>query len=389
VDLLERYLVLGLRLGRHIDGFVDAYYGPPELAAQVEAEDATPPAELAAEAAELAGEQRFADEHRDEWLRAQLAGCETTSRRLAGEPIAWADEVERCYGVWPQPVPEERLVQAQERLDAALPGDGDLAARYRSWVERQAVPGEKLLDAAARFEQELRTRTEALVGLPDGETVELETVRNEPWAGFNYYLGGRRSRVVINTDLPVYSFAVPGLVAHEVYPGHHTEHAWKEALLVDGDGRLEETLFLTGTPQAVLSEGIAMLAPAVAFAGDEDAVAAGVYADLGIEYDAETAAVVRAFREALEGLSVNAAKLLHEEGRPRDEVRDYLQGWELSTAERAEKSIEFLTHPTWRAYVSCYSSGHDLCRRFVNGDVRRFRSLLTEQLTTRDLVAPS
>ncbi len=342
MDLLERYLVLGLRLGRHIDGFVDAYYGPPELAAQVEAEDATPPAELAAEAAELAGEQRFADEHRDEWLRAQLAGCETTSRRLAGEPIAWADEVERCYGVWPQPVPEERLVQAQERLDAALPGDGDLAARYRSWVERQAVPGEKLLDAAARFD-----------------------------------------------DLPVYSFAVPGLVAHEVYPGHHTEHAWKEALLVDGDGRLEETLFLTGTPQAVLSEGIAMLAPAVAFAGDEDAVAAGVYADLGIEYDAETAAVVRAFREALEGLSVNAAKLLHEEGRPRDEVRDYLQGWELSTAERAEKSIEFLTHPTWRAYVSCYSSGHDLCRRFVNGDVRRFRSLLTEQLTTRDLVAPS
>ncbi len=334
MDLLERYLVLGLRLGRHIDGFVDAYYGPPELAAQVEAEDATPPAELAAEAAELAGEQRFADEHRDEWLRAQLAGCETTSRRLAGEPIAWADEIERCYGV-------------------------------------------------------LRTRTEALVGLPDGETVELETVRNEPWAGFNYYLGGRRSRVVINTDLPVYSFAVPGLVAHEVYPGHHTEHAWKEALLVDGDGRLEETLFLTGTPQAVLSEGIAMLAPAVAFAGDEDAVAAGVYADLGIEYDAETAAVVRAFREALEGLSVNAAKLLHEEGRPRDEVRDYLQGWELSTAERAEKSIEFLTHPTWRAYVSCYSSGHDLCRRFVNGDVRRFRSLLTEQLTTRDLVAPS
>ena len=30
--LVEEYLTLGLRLGRHIDGMVDAYYGPPERA---------------------------------------------------------------------------------------------------------------------------------------------------------------------------------------------------------------------------------------------------------------------------------------------------------------------------------------------------------------------
>ncbi len=28
--LVRRYLDLGLQLGRHIDGLVDAYYGPPE-----------------------------------------------------------------------------------------------------------------------------------------------------------------------------------------------------------------------------------------------------------------------------------------------------------------------------------------------------------------------
>ena len=77
---------------------MDAYFGPPELAAQVEAEAPAPPAELAAEAEALACDLRFDDERRNEWLRAQLAGCETTARRLAGEPIAWADEVERCYG---------------------------------------------------------------------------------------------------------------------------------------------------------------------------------------------------------------------------------------------------------------------------------------------------
>ena len=30
----ERYLELGLRLGRHVDGLVDSYYGPPELKAR-------------------------------------------------------------------------------------------------------------------------------------------------------------------------------------------------------------------------------------------------------------------------------------------------------------------------------------------------------------------
>ena len=51
--LVERYLSLGLRLGRHIDGMVDAYYGPPELAAAVNAEPVHPPEQLVAEARAL------------------------------------------------------------------------------------------------------------------------------------------------------------------------------------------------------------------------------------------------------------------------------------------------------------------------------------------------
>jgi hypothetical protein len=375
--VVEDYLLLGLRLGRHIDGFVDAYYGPPELAAQVEAEEPRPPAELAADAAGLAAETD------DVWLRAQLLGCETTARRLAGEPLGWLDEVERCYGVRLERTDESRFAAAHERLDAALPGDGELAERWRAWTDAQIVPPEQLLPAAARLEELLRERTRELVGLPEREAVEVEAVRNEPWSAFNYYLGGRRSRVAVNTDLPVFSWRLPALIAHEMYPGHHTEHAWKEALLVDEDGRLEETIFLTGTPQAVVSEGIASLAPELVAA---DEAGKSGYAELGIPYDAETAAAVRAPRDELELVSVNAAYLLHVDGRPPDEVRDYIVHWSLTTPERAAKSIEFLTHPTWRAYVGCYSSGYELCKRFVDGDARRFRTLLTEQLTTSDLV---
>ena len=48
-----RYVELGLRLGRHVDGLVDAYFGPAEISDRVDAEDLRPPALLADDAASL------------------------------------------------------------------------------------------------------------------------------------------------------------------------------------------------------------------------------------------------------------------------------------------------------------------------------------------------
>jgi hypothetical protein len=106
-----------------------------------------------------------------------------------------------------------------------------------------------------------------------------------------------------------------------------------------------------------------------------------------VPYDAVTADAVRGAREALDTVGVNAALLLHEDGASRDDAVAYLERWSLTPRDSAEKSVDFLTHPTWRAYVSCYSSGYELCRRWVDGDSQRFRRLLTEQLSTADLAA--
>ena len=104
-DVIERYLTLGLRLGRHVDGLVDAYYGPPELAAAVAAEALIDPGELAADADALAQSVAAAaglDEQRRGWLGDQIRGLRTYAGVLAGERISYADEVERCYGVRPE-----------------------------------------------------------------------------------------------------------------------------------------------------------------------------------------------------------------------------------------------------------------------------------------------
>src|SRR5207237_1793704 len=112
-----------------------------------------------------------------------------------------------------------------------------------------------------------------LFGLPEGEHVAFELVTDKPWSGFNYYEGNLRSRVAINTDLPVLSPALAHLVAHEAYPGHHTEHSRKEVGLVRRRRQEEETIFLVGTPQCLLAEGLADLGIEVIVGSDPEVLA--------------------------------------------------------------------------------------------------------------------
>ena len=384
--MIERYLLLGLRLGRHVDGYVDAYYGPERLKEQADTEDPVAPAELATEAAALRDEAAsIEDPARRRWLEAQLLGAETAARRLAGEVLDYVDEVERCFGIRPERTDEARFKAAHEQLDAALPGGGALSDRYQAWLETQAVPAELIRPAIDVLKTELRKRTRTLVDLPEGEDVESELVKNEPWGGFNYYLGRLRSRSVLNTDLPTRSYILAEIVAHEMYPGHHTEHACKEALLVDALGYLEETLLLVPTPQSLISEGIATNALELVLDDDPDEWSAARLLPLGIPYDAETARVARKAFAELGFVSANNALQTHHEGLPLDEARAYFRRWALANEERAAKHVQFVTDPTWRSYVFNYSSGEQLVRDWVDGDRDRFRRLLTEQLTPADL----
>jgi hypothetical protein len=84
--------------------------------------------------------------------------------------------------------------------------------------------------------------TGSIVELPAGEALELELVEGQSWLAFNYYLGDLRSRIAVNVDLPVTSGDLAVLAAHEAYPGHHTEHALKEARLVRAQGLIEESI---------------------------------------------------------------------------------------------------------------------------------------------------
>jgi hypothetical protein len=384
VSVAERYVELALGLGRHVDGLVDAYYGEPAVRERIDAEPLSEPASLAEDATRLLTELDGLEEQRRRWLHAQLVGLETVSRKLAGEEFAFADEVERCYGVRPHRTPEDEIDAAHAGLDAALPGTGSLAERYQHWREAHTVPKDRLGPVLSDIVEQLRARTRELVGLPEGESYELQLVSDEPWAAYNYYKGGLRSRIAVNTDVPMATNFVTELMAHELYAGHQTEHAWKEQLLYRDGGRAEASILMIGTPESLIAEGIAGLA-VVMVLEDQDAFAADVLGRHGIDYDADLARAVRAVRRPLARASDNAAIMLYEDGAAEDEALEYLKERALMSDRRATQAMKFIADPMWRSYVTTYEDGYELCKRWVAGDPARFKRLLTEQLTSAEL----
>ena len=171
----EPYLRLGLQLGRHVDGIVDAYFGPPELAETVEAEPPVDPRELVSSAEGLLGELE------EGWLRDQVAGLRTYAGVLAGETRSYADEVEGCYGVRPAFTGEAVFTAAHERLEELLPGEGTLAMRYARWQSSNLVPVPQVAGLLAAVIEEARAWTRRLVELPADEGVVLEIVHDKPW----------------------------------------------------------------------------------------------------------------------------------------------------------------------------------------------------------------
>src|ERR1043166_1926994 len=129
-------------------------------------------------------------------------------------------------------------------LDEALPGAGDLRARLAKWMEQIAIPSDLLEKALRDVAAELRRLARETIGLPEGEAFELELVTDKRWLGYARYLGGLRTHISVNPDLPVLASVLVNLTAHEIYGGHHTQHAWQEVDLVRGRNELEWTLVL-------------------------------------------------------------------------------------------------------------------------------------------------
>ncbi|MBF6386329.1 DUF885 domain-containing protein [Nocardia farcinica] len=386
--LVTEYLRLGLAFDRLEEGFVDAYTGDPALRREVANAPAPQPRELARRAAELraALPDSGLPAERVEFLDAHLRALECSGRKFAGDDIGFVDEVRAYFDVEIAPGNVEDYLDAHRRMDEVLAGDGMLAERIAAHRRADEIPPERLSACVEAFSSALREKVRERYPLPDHEHVTYEVVGDKPWSGFNYYLGNFHSRVAINSDLKQHMANLPHLIAHESYPGHHTEHCRKEAGLVAA-GQAEQTLFLVNTPQCLMAEGLADLALRSIVGPGWGRWAQEIYADLGLRFDGERAERLAQASAKLLSVRQDAALLLHDRRRDEREVAEFLQRWSLVTPDRARQQLRFLSSPLWRAYISTYVEGYRLLGDWLDraGDPaergERFRRLLDEPLT--------
>ena len=403
-DVARDYILLGLRLDQHIPGLVDGYFGPADLKAQVDIEQLRPPARLAEDAdallARLPGE--VGDTQRRDWLAAQLVAMRTHAVGLAGENLPYVELVERIFAWSPLRRDEAIFDAAAAELDAILPGEEPLVDRLDAWDARFEVPLDRLPGVVSWLVGVFRVRAAALFGLPEGEDLRVSLVTKKPWSGYNWYDGGLRSRVDINTDLPARAATLLDVIPHETYPGHHLEHAWKEDDLVNRQRRLEASILILHAPEALISEGLAELG--LDFASPRDQAAdllVELYgrAGLPIASDAvaareaaeRTVAIARP-RQLLSEARVNAALMRHADGASHDETLAYLERVGRNPRRLAEKRLEFIEAPLSRTYVFVYHEGQALLRRWLEvvpeaERPARFGRLLHEQLTPAAIAA--
>jgi hypothetical protein len=310
---------------------------------------------------------------------------------LNGETFAYLEEVNRLYDITPAVVDEALFQQAHKELDALLPGSGPLMARLEAQRQPYYLSREQILPLLELARAETRQRTAALFDLPPDEDVEVRLTNNQPWGAYNWYLGNGRSLIEFNTDIPVSALGLIGTFAHEGYPGHHTESLRKEKHLYRAKGYGEQAAMLLHSPAAVIAEGIATTATEIIFPGESHhewnlAVmlpAAGITPDMTAGEMRRLAAASRRLRY----VSGNAAVLHHTGRLNRQQTIDYIQTYGLSTAERAEKSFSFLTHPLFRSYTFTYTQGHDLIAKAAKDGSKQaiFGRLLSGQILPSQL----
>jgi hypothetical protein len=146
-------------------------------------------------------------------------------------------------------------------------------------------------------------------------------------------------------------------MAHEGYPGHHTEHALREIRQLREQGQGEYAVQLINTPECVISEGIATCACPLVFPGEEEAAwtASDLLPALGMSMDVAEAAALKHAASTLRRVRGNTALLLHEQGKSEADARQYLERWALQTPAEARKSLEFIVSPLWRTYTFTYT----------------------------------
>jgi hypothetical protein len=401
LDSIARdYVLLSLTIGEKEAGYIDAYYGPPELQerAKADAPKASPAGlaqrtdALRARAVAFEGSDGL-DGRRAKFLTAQLTAAATRLKMIQGQKLPFDEEALGLFGVRPELRPLTSFDPVLARIDRLVPGEGPLWQRVEAFQSRFTIPEDRLKPVFDAAIAECKRRTARHIALPPGEAFTMEFVTGKSWSGYNYYQGGYRSLIQINTDLPIRISRAVDLGCHEGYPGHHVLNSLLEQHLTKQRGWIEFSVYPLYSPQSLLAEGSANYGIDLAFPGDErlayESSVLYPLAGLPTEQADDYLALLKAM-EDLQGARFTIARDYLEGRIDRARAVELTQKYQLVSRKRAEQSVDFIEE--YRSYVINYGLGEDMVRADIEAagaspDARwaRMNALLSEPTLPADL----
>ena len=401
--IADDYVGLQLAIGEHEPGYIDAYYGPPEWAAAAKANKrslAALAAAIAANRAALADLRMRAKGDalwvkRVAFLDAQMVAAQTRLRMLQGEKLSFVEEARGLFGVEVATEPLASFDPVLAEIERIVPGGGPLWQRVDKLNAATHVAPERLRPVFERAIAECKARTLAHIALPPEEAFTLEFVTGKSWGGYNWYQGGYRSLIQVNTDLPVRAERAVDLGCHEGYPGHHVLNVLLEQRLTKGRGWIEFSVYPLYSPQSLIAEGSANYGIELAFPGGDKAAfeRAAIYPLAGLDPAlAERVARLGELSKRLARAQNTIAQLYLDGALDRAGAIAALQKYRLSSPARAEQSLKFIEQ--YRSYVINYNLGQDMVRAHVErvgasdpaARWKAFEALISEPTLPADLV---
>jgi hypothetical protein len=368
----EGYVRLVLALGAHDPDYVDAFYGPAAWKSQA-AEAKLPLNTIRARAASLLAELGAAPKRtgemeslRHQYLERQLSALAARVRMLQGERLTFDQESKALYDAVAPTHSEAHFQQILDTLEGRFPGEGPLVGRYEAFRRRFVIPPERLDTVFKTAIQACRERTVAHMELPEDERFTVEYVKNKSWSAYNWYQGGFRSLIQVNTDLPIYIDRAIDLACHEGYPGHHVYNVLLEKHLVRDRGWTEFSVYPLFSPQSLIAEGTANFGIEVAFPGAERVAFEERVLFPAAGLDGSEAKAYYEGHALLKQLSYagNEAARRYLNGEiDAAAAAAWLERYALMPSDRAKQRIRFFDQ--YRSYVINYNLGEDMVRRYI------------------------
>ncbi len=371
-DAAERYVKLVLSLGEHDADYVDAYYGPAEWREEVRATRPTLPFILSAALVlreDLQSRATPAEEMetlRLEYLRRQMDALIVRAEMLGGRQLRFDEESQALYDAVAPIQGEEHFRQLNALIEEQLPGSSSLPERLESFRTDFVIPRERLDAVFGAAIDICRAKTIEHLPLPSGETFTVEYVNGKSWSGYNWYQGGFRSLIQVNTDLPVFIDRAIDLACHEGFPGHHVYNSLLEKTLVRDRGWPEFSVYALFSPQSLIAEGSANYGIDIAFPFDERVLMekeqlfpiAGLDPSRAEHYYRVHELVGRT------GYAGNEAARRYLDGEiSATAAAEWLTTYALMAPDRARQRVKFIEQ--YRSYVINYNLGQDLVRDYV------------------------